>query len=69
MGNKIAKTDSNISIMNLDSGTEGEKQSSSGFVGNAATPTSVNVTTKFNSSGGLIDKIDYASSLRAPVFS
>ncbi len=69
MGNKIANTDSNISIMNLDSGSEGEKQSSSGFVGNAATPTSVNVTTKFNSSGGLIDKIDYASSLRAPVFS
>ena len=69
MGNKIANTDSNISIMNLDSGSEGEKQSSSGFVGNAATPTSVNVTTKFNSSGGFIDKIDYASSLRAPVFS
>ena len=69
MGDKIAKSDSNISILNLDSGSEGEKQSSSGFVGNAATPTNVHVTTKFKSSGGAIDKYDYAASLRAPVFS
>ena len=69
MGDKIAKSDSNISILNLDSGSEGEKQSSSGFVGYAATPTNVHVTTKFKSSGGAIDKYDYAASLRAPVFS
>ncbi len=69
MGDKIAKSDSNISILNLGSGSEGEKQSSSGFVGNAATPTNVHVTTKFKSSGGAIDKYDYAASLRAPVFS
>ena len=69
MGDKIAKSDSNISILNLDSGSEGEKQSSSGFVGNAATPTNVHVTTKFKSSGAAIDKYDYAASLRAPVFS
>lgn len=69
MGDKIAKSNSNISILNLDSGSEGEKQSSSGFVGNAATPTNVHVTTKFKSSGGAIDKYDYAASLRAPVFS
>jgi len=69
MGDKIAKSNSNISVLNLDSGSEGEKQSSSGFVGNAATPTNVHVTTKFKSSGGAIDKYDYAASLRAPVFS
>ena len=69
MGDKIAKSNSNISILNLDSGSEGEKQSSSGFVGNAATPTNVHVTTKFRGSGGAIDKYDYAASLRAPVFS
>lgn len=63
------KSEPNISLVNLGSGDDGKSKSSSGFVGNSAKRTTVTVSTKFNSSGGVIDKIDYASSLRAPVFS
>lgn len=63
------KSEPNISLVNLGSGDDGSSKSSSGFVGNSAKPTTVSVSTKFSSSGGVIDKIDYASSLRAPVFS
>ena len=63
------KSEPNISLVNLESGDDGKSKSSSGFVGNSANRTTVSVSTKFNSSGGVIDKIDYASSLRAPVFS
>ena len=63
------KSEPNISLVNVGSGDDGSSKSSSGFVGNSAKRTTVSVSTKFSSSGGVIDKIDYASSLRAPVFS
>ena len=63
------KSEPNISFVKLGSDDDGKSKSSSGFVGESAKRTTVSVSTKFNSSGGAIDKIDYASSLRAPVFS
>ena len=40
-------------------------QSSSGFSGISAKPSTVFVSTKFNSSGGAVDKFESASSLRS----
>jgi len=50
-------------VINLSS--EQKKESSSGFSGFAAKPSVVQVTTKFRSGGGTIDKFEAASSLRS----
>ena len=52
----------NVIDLNQDQGTS---KQSSGFTGNSAKPVSVFVSTKFNSSGGAIDKFESASSLRS----
>ena len=51
-------------VIDLNSNKETPKQSS-GFSGLTAKPVSVFVSTKFNSSGGAIDKFESASSLRS----
>jgi hypothetical protein len=55
----------NTNIVNLGGGNQETTQSSSGFSGNSAVPSSVFVSTKFNTSGGAIDKFEAASSLRS----
>tara|TARA_B100001057_G_scaffold378935_1_gene384373 strand:- start:3027 stop:4538 length:1512 start_codon:yes stop_codon:yes gene_type:complete len=55
----------NVSNNIIDLGDTQQQQSSSGFTGLSAIPTSVFVSTKFNSSGGAIDKFDSAASLRS----
>ena len=62
--NKSGSTEQNTNVVNLGGGNQNTPQSSSGFSGITATPTSVFVSTKFNSSGGAIDKFESASSLR-----
>ena len=66
----VANTKTNLSknvsnnIIDLGDNQQ-QQQSSSGFTGLSAIPTSVFVSTKFNSSGGAIDKFDSAASLRS----
>ena len=65
----VANTKTNLSknVSNniIDLGDTQQQQSSSGFTGLSAIPTSIFVSTKFNSSGGAIDKFDSAASLRS----
>jgi len=63
-GDTITESPVNNNVINLGQ-DQGSSESSSGFSGVAAKPTSVFVSTKFNSSGGAIDKFESASSLRS----
>lgn len=62
--NRSGSTEQNTNVVSLGGNNQDTSQSSSGFSGNAAIPTSVFVSTKFDSSGGAIDKFESASSLR-----
>ena len=62
--NSSGSTEQNTNVVSLGGNNQDTPQSSSGFSGNTATPTSVFVSTKFDSSGGAIDKFESASSLR-----
>jgi hypothetical protein len=59
------RSKSNFNVVNLDSPSEDQNKTSSGFSGIAAKPTFVSVSTKFKSGGGAFDKFDSASSLRS----